>query len=437
MDDLSYTPRNAAKKPNKPSSGPWYWPLTLLSALLVSVLSMLMAYLTAQIPERSPLLMGLIFMVPAGTMFFSAMLLEFKSGAMTPSYTRRNQVLVACLATVLTFACGSLCDLFYTLGGHVDAVKPNVILVVDDTGSMWDPDGKVRGRTRKEYVVESLDAMLGGMDDGYTVGMVVFDSNRIDKLNPAPLSDAQRGLLAKRIDEYSASRDNYATMFNGALHAALDMAQVLDNGRQTRIVLLTDGEEGGVNVPQSDFLDAKKNAALQARCQETNAVIYSMSMFTSVDRNLSELVHLTGGECAQTDEPGMILEFMQKATKADGDMLRAPVTSAAVYSGIMLILEGLIIGVCLSLMLSVQGQLRAQMLLSPLMGLLAFLLIKVITPAGEGSFIIEGLALSLLGVVFMTRNNGASTSRTPAPRPRTGRRESRPTHRSAYDEDNY
>ena len=75
-------------------------------------------------------------------------------------------------------------------------------------------------------------------------------------------------------------------------------------------------------------------------------------------------------------------------------------------TGIMLALEGFVIGLGLWLMLSVHGQLRMQMIISPVMGILGLILLKYVGFNAEmaGWWVIEGLAFTLLGVVFMTQN---------------------------------
>ena len=75
-------------------------------------------------------------------------------------------------------------------------------------------------------------------------------------------------------------------------------------------------------------------------------------------------------------------------------------------TGIMLILEGLVIGLGMWLMLSVHGQLRVQMIISPLMGAAGLVLLKYVGFNAELDYwwIIEGAAFTLLGIVFMTKN---------------------------------
>ncbi len=394
--------------------GRWYFPLTILALLLVGGLSMLMAWLTADIPERQPLLMGLIFMVPAGAMFFSALLMEFSTGAMTPRYTRGPQIIVAVVATLLTFLIGLLCDTIYTMGGYAAQVKPNVVFMLDNTGSMLEPSDYSRSSspTRQTVAVNSLNDVLDHMDDGYSVGFLYFDH----LYHFDPEQSSKMSLPVKRLDSLqrqsisemiSSLSKGGATLFYEPLKYALGMIQHLDNGRDNRIIIITDGIESGTVNGKSIthlYLNPERNKELAALCAERNATIYSLSMFSEIDANLRDLVIMTGGQCVQTEDPATILNFMQEATKAEGDMIRSDMTSATVITAIMLLLEGIIIGIGLSLMLSVQGQFRYQIILSPLMGVAAFLIIKVIKPDFGEPWIVEGLSLGMLGIVFMTSN---------------------------------
>ena len=86
----------------------------------------------------------------------------------------------------------------------------------------------------------------------------------------------------------------------------------------------------------------------------------------------------------------------------------------------MLLLEGLSLGVCISLMLSLKGQFRIQYIISPLMGLLAFVLLKFIWDNNDIMttwWLKEGIAFSLLGIVLMNRNRSRGAARLSASRP--------------------
>lgn len=89
------------------------------------------------------------------------------------------------------------------------------------------------------------------------------------------------------------------------------------------------------------------------------------------------------------------------------------------YLAVMLILFGLVLGIALTLMLSLEGQLRIQLFLSPLMGLCAFLLIHYkVVPVSN-----YWMIYPLFGIVLMRRNSsyfssvGTTKKQNPPPNP--------------------
>ena len=113
----------------------------------------------------------------------------------------------------------------------------------------------------------------------------------------------------------------------------------------------------------------------------------------------------SGGAAVMGYDTDNVLENLQTFVRADGDMVRADTASARVLCGLMLALEGIAIGLGMTLLLSVHGQKRFQAVLSPALGILAFLLLKVLPhPEGIPQWILEGIAFSLFGLVFMRRN---------------------------------
>lgn len=410
MEDWNDTDSSVHR--NKPEKGPLYFPLTVLALVLVGGLSMLMAKLTADVPNRPIWMMGLMFMVPAGAMFFAALLVEFSTGAMTPNYNRSAQVKVAIAATLLSFLAGCICDGIYLMGGFSNQAKANVIFVLDNTGSMYLNQAS-DNKTRNEITVEAMDAMLGMMSDDMYVGLIHFDSNYCDEVPMAPLDEQQRSCISQEVD--SMRNNNGATFFETPLNAAITMAESLNNGRATRIVLLTDGVEGASDSYSKSklLISGNKIERMAERCAKTHVNIYSLSMFSSIDEGLSSLVQATGGSCVSTDKAEDVLDFLQTASHVDGDMVRADTPTANILTAVMLLLEGLVIGAGLSLMLSVQGQFRVQLILSPIMGVLAALLLKVIKPPFPEQWMLEGVSMALLGLVLMRRNQQLTASKTP------------------------
>ena len=75
----------------RPGSGGWHWLLSIVAIVIVSALSMGMAYLTRTVEERPVWMMGLIFMVPTAALMIAVMMVEKATSAMTPSTSRRPQ----------------------------------------------------------------------------------------------------------------------------------------------------------------------------------------------------------------------------------------------------------------------------------------------------------------------------------------------------------
>lgn len=92
------------------------------------------------------------------------------------------------------------------------------------------------------------------------------------------------------------------------------------------------------------------------------------------------MVKRTGGEIIDPSQFSSMLEGMKAISMRDGDMLRADTTSAFTLTAIMMLLEGLVIGLGMWLLLSTKGQKRLQVLISPVMAVLGFLLLKVLHP---------------------------------------------------------
>lgn len=124
---------------------------------------------------------------------------------------------------------------------------------------------------------------------------------------------------------------------------------------------------------------------------------------------MKELVQI---ETLETVEETEIQEVTEEITElVYSDALRDINKSqkAMVVTGVLLLALGILIGFSLTIMFSLQGQKRFQMILSPLMAILAFLLLVFgdrLIPAEENRWILEGIAFSLLGIVLMRSNSG-------------------------------
>ena len=421
-------PSGGGRPPRK--GGQWFFPLTLLGIALVGGLSMLMCWLTRDVQDRPIWMMGLIFMVPAGAMFFSTMLLEFNTGVMTPSSSRKPQVITAVVATLLTFLVGCLCDAVYLYGGLIRDAGVNFVFAVDrgDTTD-WPAYDQADGPTRGEELNDCAEDLLRKMPKYTDVGLVTFSWEPVES-----------HALAKADAEYKKSFSSWLEVcgsegvsYVNALDSAISLLQQTGNGLPTRILLLTGGDEALYLINetgdvQSNIVDVPAEACLTLQTQasrdaiiqrltDADCTLYVISPDGGISADLRAVAEATGGLCVSIDEAGTVAEFVS-ILKVDGDMLRSGSVLAAVMTGVMLLLEGAVVGVCLSIMLSRQGQKRFQAILSPLMAVVSFVMLKLIVSPDsfpDGAWWAwEGMSFLPLGVIFMKTSDLSSAPYTPA-----------------------
>lgn len=385
FDFGAWNAQEAPKPETVKGGGGWHWLLTLMSLVIVGGLSFLMAFLTRNVPERPLWLMGLIFVVPMAAMFFSNLFVEFSTSAMTPRFVRGGQMVVAVVATAATFAVGCLCDMIY-LNSFVEPVRESTVFVLDKSGSMYSRDGAM-----VTAVVESLD----GMNDNTQVGLVLFDHDVLASMDVRALGEGNhRETLRQKVRNTSTSG---GTNFYTAITDALNMIESHGTDQPTQIIFLTDGEDSSFRIHVDD---------VAARCSALNVKVNAVALAVSGVGHMQSVVDQTGGKTVQVSNTSELTGVMTGLAIKDHDMLRSGDTMAKVMSGVMLVLEGVTIGLGLWLMLSVRGQFRVQIILSPLMGVLALVLLKFLGFDAEAPWwwMVEGAAFSLLGLVFMTKN---------------------------------
>ncbi len=402
---------NAGKKQDDfrmaPGRGGWHWLQTLTALVITGLFSMLCAYLTRNVEERPVWMMGLIFMMPTAAMMTATMIVEKAVSAMTPSTSRRPQLILAVTATVLTFVVACLCDLIYLYGfkkplppaGVRTAafeVSDRMVLITDRTASMQENGNDARS-------AEIISMLLDRSAADQETGMISAG----DGIDPAPLTEEQKNSLKEMAGRPA---DQGRLYYGEAVSRALEMLEKGEREIPGRIVVLTDGKHTWSLNEAEDLTE---------RCLRDNVRVYAVRLGETMDPVLSALAAATGGSEVSGEEAEKVLEgartlrYLSEVTPAPVeeklklDLLRNREPAAILISCIMLVLEGLSLGVCLSLMLSVRGQFRLQYVLSPLMGLLAFALLKYIWNNDDIAttwWIKEGIAFSLLGIVLMKRN---------------------------------
>lgn len=438
MGLTSGTQQPAPRAPRGGSGGGWYFPLTLLSLLLVGSLSVMMCFLTDFMKDRPVWVMGLIFMIPAGCMFFAAMLLEFATNAMTPNMSRKPQVIVAVIATLLTFLIACLCDGVYLYSGIGRDAGVQFILAVDRGDRREEPLSSVLSLeqiqaidptyTEETSIVRALDdnavAVLNNMPDYTDVGMIAFNWDTVDQM---PIGKANSVFKAQMPVRLESAQDTEGVSYANLLDSVLDMVEQANNDLPTRVLIFTAGyealylmdDQGNVvdnikDVPDEHNMTLASEEARQAlvdRCLAANVKLYAVSPNGDVAEGLRDAIFATDGLCVSVAEAISVPDFVS-IMEVDSDMLRASSLFAKILTGIMLLLEGLTIGICISIMLSRQGQKRIQVFISPAMAILSFVLLKLLgspssNPLGVW-WLWEGLSFLPMGLIFMSRNGGSS-----------------------------
>ena len=435
-------------RPSPSAGGPagsWHWLMTLVCLVTVAALSFLMAWLTKDILNRPSWIIGAIFTVPTLGMFLAALLLERKMSVMTPVSSRKMQYFVALIAILATFAVGCVFDIIYqggTMGQVIEnwaeshppeKVYSDIVLMVDTSTSLADNGMDERNR-------QAITEWLNGMDDKARVGMIVFSSGVRREIPIDTLANNRQKLIASMDVE-----TNGWTNFDVSLYHAYRMIDDAESGRApgrtTQIIAITDAEAE---------LPAEVMDALTSMSREKNVAFSIVHLGHDVPNNnpLMQLASATGGTGTSVgvNELSQYFESVQNAEEPDWDdyynqlrkgglvdfdLIRTSDPAANLLCGLMLGLEGLAIGICLMMMLSVTGQKRFQPVISLLMAAAAFMLLKVVGP-GIGplgsdapklnmqQWLLEGISFSLLGIVFMRKNNLGNRPASSKPRKASG-----------------
>lgn len=419
---------SAPQKQQRNGGGGLHISLALLSLLLTAGASFGMAWLTRDIPQRGALLLGCTFALPALTVMLTALVLEKINSAMTPSYSRKGQLGVAAVTVLVCFIIGCFGEVVsgFSMYKPVEAtptptpaptptpyVAPpqyNYILLLDKSGSM-------EGRYNVECV-NAVNAFLEATPDDVYVGAVAFTHEIIGSSNPAPLGNRQDTDLQDVIGQIPQGLTDFVLPIQEALQ--MISGTDLPADRETRVILVTDGS--------SDIEETTAKIFIQL-FHDKNASLSCLQITTRTTPAVEEIVKETGGMLLEVKDVDKLHETLLLASQSEPtpsptptlaptptpepiivkDVLREVSShsrseswrSSLWTSAIMLVAEGLAIGVALTLMLSRRGQRRFQPVLSVLMGVAAVLLL--ILPE-TGTWLNEAAAFSCFGLVLMKKN---------------------------------
>lgn len=419
---------SAPQKQQRNGGGGLHIPLALLSLLLTAGASFGMAWLTRDIPQRGALLLGCTFALPALTVMLTALVLEKINSAMTPSYSRKGQLGVAAVTVLVCFIIGCFGEVVsgFSMYKPVEAtptptpaptptpyVAPpqyNYILLLDKSSSML-------GSYNAECV-NAVNAFLEDTADDVYVGVVAFSDEIIGSSNPVPMGNRKDADLQDVIGQIPQGLTDFVLPIQEALQMISDTDLPAD--RATRVILVTDGS--------SDIEDETAETFIQL-FHDNNASLSCLQITTRTTPAVEEIVKETGGMLLEVQDVDKLHETLVLASQSEPtpsptptlaptptpepiivkDVLREVSShsrseswrSSLWTSAIMLVAEGLAIGVALTLMLSRRGQRRFQPVLSVLMGVAAVLLL--ILPE-TGTWLNEAAAFSCFGLVLMKKN---------------------------------
>ena len=403
-DDLGTTTPTAKGKKGKPqnkpvraaASGKWNAAQTIVAFFSVTLAATAVAWLTRNVESRPIWMLACCFAVPVLTLMASVLLVEKVSNAMTPQTSRGAQMGLAAATVVVAGLVGLFCQVTNVEAQQVVSVVgtgwQDAIIVMDKSGSMLG--------TRDTKATEAVRQLLAQMDDSVSVGFVAYDHQVRGSVPMGKLTGEHK----QAIMTMAQIEPDGGTDFSEALTAAMNMIQqAADADNHVSIIFVTDGFDGSWFTADQFLADMKK---------EKVTLNYIRVGDADENTEMATLAKETGGKNIQTTDIATLKEDMAKTIQETiprvvrFDALRDIEKSdkAKIVMGLLLALLGILIGVTLTIMFSRQGQKRAQLLISPLMAVLAFVILtygKQLIPEG---WLREAIAFSCFGVVVMKKN---------------------------------
>lgn len=392
----------------QPPSGPSKYGWHVLQTIIVLVVTAGVALLCGFLKETlapSMLTDMLCCSLPAIAVLVTALLVENATSAMTPRFSRRAQILATLIASALVIVISLLASVLYQrsflpelpvvsdLPTPTPYVEPpadqQIVFILDKSGSM-------SGRDDQE-MVKTIQHLLGEMPDDTQVGLVNFSDEILGTQPVKPLDATQRQAIQSTI----TLEPNGLTDISLALDTALGLVEgnAALTRRTTRFLILTDGASG------TNYADD-----LLTRMQAAKVELYGIELYSMMDAALIDLVQRTGGRFVQLDNVDDLLDSAVEMIQATPEPTAVPEPvlpepyhflseSRPLWLAILL-LRGVIIGVTLSLMLSVMHQFRFQVILSPLCAFVIWFVPTMVALDFPFGALLDGLC----GLVIMRRN---------------------------------
>jgi hypothetical protein len=244
---------------------------------------------------------------------------------------------------------------------------------------------------------------LSAMSDNARAGLVLFSDTVMDTVPLAKLTQGHRRDLLNAL----ATPTDGSTNFYLPLSAALDMVNSTGSAtnRKMSIVIVTDGEESEADITKQLSTHL---AEMVIRCKAADISVSCVKLTGLMDPSIQSIVQSTGGTGVLVSNAAQLAGGLANISVSHPDLLRDQTPAATATAGVLLVLEGLVLGFALTLMLSHQRQKRLQLLLSPLMGLAAFVLCKLLAYPLSPVWVNEALMFALFGIVLMRKNRSTN-----------------------------
>lgn len=434
----------------KTPAGRWDAVLTAAAFLSVTAFSFLAALLTKDIPSRPFWVLGLCFAAPVTALLLSVYLKEKKTAAMTPSSSRKSQVILICCSIAAAFVVGCFCQFSneQTVIYEEEIVGEgwnDVLIILDKSGSMKYTLSEyklMRGEMTLEQffaedrsgegdmgdvAAEAVTELISQMDDSACVGLLIDagweENNDAPHIVPlekrflpvAPLHPGHRESLTALARSGMLVNEN----FPRALETVCDVVREYDgSGGCLSVVIVSDGIDGTCRFRAADYAGFLTDRKVK---------VHFLYVAPDYCQEMCLLAEMTGGISACIQDRHLLTEQMKTMVsypivyRIYKDALRFinESVTAKTVTGTLLLLLGLLVGFSLTVMLSLQGQKRFQMVLSPLMAVLAFVILAFGYRFIPVPWIREGVGFSLFGIVFMRRNRepGSRSARKEGAKP--------------------
>lgn len=398
------------------SSNQWDIMMTIVTFFAVTIVSFLITWLTKDIPSRPFWMLGLCFAAPVTALLLSAFIKEKVSSSMTPSTSRKAQLGLVCCSILVAFIVGCFCQVTNEKADTYEQVVvgdgwSDLLIILDKSGSMQ-VESTSENSTLNDLATRAVTELINQMDDYTQVGLLIdvgWEENNApeyviplaERLIPiAALTPEHRKELTELAQCYTCINENFPMAFQVACEM-VDQYEGQDG--ELSIVIISDGE---------DCTDAFRADDFSERLNNRGVKVYYLYVAARYSTEMKLLSDQTGGESIFVNNFSALLEQMKKMAAVPiveivyKDALRDINESdtAKLVTGILLGLLGVLIGVSLTVMFSLQGQKRFQMVLSPVMALLAFAILAFGKEVIPVPWIREGTAFSLLGIVLMRKN---------------------------------